>query len=108
KLGKKYKILPGAKVIRNPKNNNSFKVLPGVAGARGLDGLISNLSILDELHEHPTGAVFERLDHSIAADDNGLVLSISTAGVADERQIWWKRYDYTRKVLNGEIFDSSF
>lgn len=108
RLSKFFDIRESQYLIKYPKKHSYFKTVAGEMGAHGLDGLIAQLAIIDEIHEHKTRAVFDRFDYSIAASPNGMVLSISTVGVEDRSLIWWEQYDYSKRILSGEMHDDSF
>ena len=75
--------------------------------AKKLDGLNAHCAVIDELHEHPSPAVFDALQQSRGARSQSLLLSITTAG-SDLTGVCYQQHDYTERVLNGVVADDSY
>ena len=75
--------------------------------SKSLDGLDTHYACLDELHAHPTSAVYDLVVDSIGARSQPLILIITTAGF-DQSGVCYQRREYLTKVLRGVIDDDSF
>ena len=75
--------------------------------SKSLDGLDTHYASLDELHAHPTSAVYDLVVDSIGARSQPLILIITTAGF-DQSGVCYQRREYLTKVLRGVIDDDSF
>ena len=75
--------------------------------SKSLDGLDTHYASLDELHAHPTSAVYDLVVDSIGARSQPLILIITTAGF-DQSGVCYQRREYLTKVLKGVIDDDSF
>ncbi|MEL6284355.1 MAG: terminase large subunit, partial [Pseudomonadota bacterium] len=64
--------------------------------AKKLDGLYPHCSVIDELHEHPTAAVYDALDQARGARDQSLLLAITTAG-DDLGGVCYAQHDYVER-----------
>jgi len=69
---------------------------------RGLDGKRVSGAVLDELHEHPTAVVVNKIRKGIKGRKNALVLEPTNAGF-DRTSVCWAHHEYSRKVLEGTI-----
>ena len=75
--------------------------------SKSLDGLDTHYASLDELHAHPTSAVYDLVVDSIGARSQPLILIITTAGF-DQSGVCYQRREYLTKILKGVIDDDSF
>ncbi|MCL2640450.1 MAG: terminase large subunit [Phycisphaerales bacterium] len=96
--------------------NSPFRreIIVDVTGSRYLsladspdaaDGLIPDVQVFDEIHRMKNRTV-DILDGNSANSPNCLKVTISTAGSGDKTHRSWQRYEYTKKVLAGEIVDT--
>jgi phage terminase large subunit-like protein len=69
---------------------------------RGLDGKRVSAAVLDELHEHPTATVVNKIRKGIKGRKNALILEPTNAGF-DRTSVCWAHHEYSRKVLDGTI-----
>lgn len=83
------------------------KLEPLSADHKKLDGLNVHCGLIDELHAHPTGFVYDVLDTGTGARVQPLMYSITTAG-NDATTICHQLHQYTRGVLDGSIEDDTF
>jgi phage terminase large subunit-like protein len=88
---------------------NGSKFMPLCSDAHSLDGLNVHLAAIDELHAHPTAAVWNVLDTATGAREQPLLFAITTAGV-DIGGVCRQKLDYLEKVLDfdGPIKDEAF
>lgn len=107
-LSQNSKVVESRNRILVPYNGSFYEAREGEAGSRASEGINPVLVIFDELHVQRSRELFDSLTYACAAQREALVLSISTVGVADETTIWWEQYDYSHKIIKGEIFDHSF
>ncbi len=69
---------------------------------RGLDGLSVHMAIVDELHEHPTSDVVDKLRAGTKTRENALIFEITNAG-HDRTTVCWNHHEYSIKVLEGTL-----
>jgi len=74
---------------------------------KSLDGLDTHYASLDELHAHPSPAVYDLVADSIGSRQQPLILIITTAGF-DQDGVCYQRREYLTKILKGVIQDDSF
>ena len=67
---------------------------------RGLDGLRVHIGLIDELHEHPTGIVVDKIRAGTKRRKNALLFEITNAGW-DRTSVCWHHHEYSIKVLEG-------
>ncbi len=70
------------------------------ADADTLDGLNSHGNIIDELHQHKTEEVYDKLTTGTGARDEYLTWCITTAG-AGRMGVCWREREYAIKVVEG-------
>ena len=98
--------------IRVFKNNLSIpetasKFEPLGADSKTLDGLNPHGALIDELHAHPDGDLFDVLETATGARREPLILIYTTAGY-DVESICYEMHEHTLKVLEGAIEDDAF
>lgn len=71
------------------------------------DGLNSHFILVDELHAHKTGDLYDVLQTSTGARRQPLIMSLTTAG-ENSFSICKERWDYAEKVLSGVFDNDSF
>lgn len=69
---------------------------------RGLDGKRVSGAVLDELHEHPSAVVVNKIRKGVKGRKNALVLEPTNAGF-DRLSVCWAHHEYSRKVLDGTV-----
>jgi phage terminase large subunit-like protein len=67
---------------------------------RGLDGLRVHGGLIDELHEHPTAMVVDKIRAGTKRRRNAIIFRITNSGY-DRTSVCWKEHDYSVKVLQG-------
>lgn len=91
--------------IEYKKNNSFFKVVSSEAGS--LHGANLNFALVDEVHSHKDGKLYEVIKTSMGARSQPLLVSITTAGT-NKNHISYDLYDYSKKLINGIIDDETF
>lgn len=69
---------------------------------RGLDGKRVSGAVLDELHEHPSAVVVNKIRKGIKGRKNAIILEPTNAGF-DRQSVCWAHHEYSRKVLEGVV-----
>ena len=87
------------------KTNSFFHVLSADVPTK--HGLNSHCNLIDELHAHKSGELFDVLIGGTGARRQPLTLSITTAGY-DRKSKCWEEHEYGRKINDGIIKDDSF
>lgn len=93
-----------------PTTGSIMRVLSSDAGLQ--EGLSPHLVVIDELHAHPSDAMWNVMTLGSGARRNPMILAITTAGVRQDRQgydtIAYRLYQYGKRIESGEIDDPSF
>ena len=84
------------------------KFEPLASEDRNLDGLNIHIAIVDELHAHPTRAVWDVLGSAVGARRQPLMYVITTAGMETTGNICFELYEHAKKILEGIVVDDSF
>jgi phage terminase large subunit-like protein len=87
------------------KNGSFFR--PISSEGRALDGKRVHFALLDEVHEHPSPVVVDKITAGIKALRQPLIVEITNSGY-DRNTICWQHHEYTRKVCAGEISDDEW
>lgn len=77
------------------------------AEGRGLDGKRPHLVVVDELHEHPTAVVVEKMRAGTKGRTRALIFEITNSGY-DQTTVCFEHHDYSIKVLQGVIENDSW
>lgn len=72
-----------------------------------LDGLNVHGGLIDELHAHPTGDMWDVLETATGARRQPLMVAVTTAG-SNRQSICYQFHDYTEKVLSGVVEDDAW
>ena len=75
---------------------------PLSADASKMDGLNVFVALVDEVHEHPSAEVIEKLDTGMGARLQPLMYETTTAGVS-RQSICYQHWDFSTKVLEGTV-----
>lgn len=67
---------------------------------RGLDGKRVHGALIDELHEHPTPVVVNKMRAGTKGRRNAMIVEITNSGY-DRTSVCWNHHTYARKVLEG-------
>ena len=88
-----------------PATQSFFR--PVSSEGRGLDGKRVHMAIVDEVHEHPTAIVVEKMTAGIKGRRQPLIYEITNSGY-DRHSICYQHHDYSVKVLEGIFEDDSW
>ncbi len=80
---------------------------PVSAEHRGLDGLRVHMGLIDELHEHPSALVVDKIRAGTKGRRNALIFEITNSGW-DRHSVCWNHHEYSLKVLEGVIENDSW
>ena len=91
--------------IHSERTFSKFEPLGRDSGT--LDGLNVHGAIIDELHAHPNGDMWDVLQTATGARRQPLLYAVTTAGF-DRQSLCWQFSDYTQKVVSGVLDDDSW
>lgn len=80
---------------------------PVSSEGRGLDGKRVHAAILDEVHEHPTAIVVDKMTAGIKGRRQPLIYEITNSGY-DRHSICRQHHEYSIKVLEGIFEDDAW
>lgn len=80
---------------------------PVSAEHRGLDGLRVHMGLIDELHEHPSAMVVDKIRAGTKGRRNALIFEITNSGW-DRHSVCWQHHEYSLKVLDNVIENDSW
>jgi phage terminase large subunit-like protein len=75
---------------------------PLSSDASRMDGLNVFVALVDEVHEHPSAEVIEKLDTGMGARLQPLMYETTTAGV-NRNSVCYQHWDFSTKVLEGTV-----
>lgn len=87
------------------ERNSFFR--PLTSEGRSLDNKRVFTAIIDELHEHPSPVIPEKMLLGVKSQTDAQVLMLTNAG-HDKTSVCWTKHDYGMKVLEGAIVDEAF
>ncbi len=65
---------------------------------RSLDGKRVHMALIDEVHEHPTSIVIDKMRLGTKGRRQALIIEITNSGY-DRKSVCWQHHDLTRRVL---------
>lgn len=74
---------------------------------RGLDGKRVSGALIDELHEHATPVVANKIRKGTKGRRNALIIETTNSGF-DRTSVCWQHREYSKKVLEGTIEDDAW
>jgi len=80
---------------------------PISAEARALDGKRVHMALVDELHEHPSPLVVEKMRASTKTRRQAMVVEITNAGY-DRTSICYEHHVYSEQVVNGAVHNDEW
>lgn len=95
-----YKIRRYDSTITSLITNATIKAIG--RDTKSADGFSSILSVLDELHAHPTNQLYKLLNDGQVSKENALTLAITTAGF-NLNSFCYEHYTFCKKVLSGAV-----
>lgn len=69
---------------------------------RGLDGKRVHMALIDEIHEHPTSVVVDKMRAGTKGRRQALIIEITNSGY-DRASVCWEHHEYSRHILEGTI-----
>jgi phage terminase large subunit-like protein len=94
-------------LLTNTVNNLAFEEQGSFFRAvssekRGLDGKRVHGALIDELHEHATHVVVNKMRAGTKGNRNAMIVKITNSGF-DRTSVCWHHHEYSRKVLDGTV-----
>jgi phage terminase large subunit-like protein len=86
-------------------NNGVYR--PVSSEHRGLDGKRVHMALIDEVHEHPTSLVVEKMRAGTKTRRNALIFEITNSG-SELETVCRKHHEYSLSVVEGAIEDPSW
>jgi phage terminase large subunit-like protein len=83
-----------------PSESSVFK--PVSAEHKGLDGKRVHMALVDELHEHQSSMVVDKMRAGTKRRQNALIFEITNSGF-DRTSVCWEHHDLSIKVLEGTV-----
>lgn len=80
---------------------------PVSSEGRSLDAKRVHMALIDEIHEHPSAVVVDKLRLGTKGRRQALVVEITNAGY-DRHTVCWQHHEYSLKVLDRVIDDDSW
>jgi len=80
---------------------------PVSSEARSLDQKRVHMALVDEIHEHETPLVVEKMRAGTKGDDSALIVEITNSGY-DRNSICWQHHTYSIAVLEGTVRNDSW
>src|SRR3990172_5114329 len=88
------------------QHSTASKVSALASESNSLDGLNISFAGIDELHAHPTRAVYDALETGTGKRPQSMLWVITTAG-SDQAGICYEVRSYVTKILNGVVADEA-
>ncbi len=85
---------------------NSF-MRPVSSEARSLDQKRVHMALIDEIHEHPSSLVVDKMRAGTKGRRQALIFEITNSGY-DRHSVCWHHHEYSEKVLMGVLEDDSW
>ena len=101
----KKRFLPTVNNMALPQTGSFIRAIS--AEKRGLDGKRVSAALLEELHEHPTNDVVQKIRAGIKGRPNALIVEITNSGF-DRTSICWHHHELSRQILEGTAQDESW
>ena len=74
---------------------------------KSLDGKRPHISLLDEIHEHPSNVVVQKQRAGMKARNQPLAFEITNSGF-DRNSICWEHHELSRQIVEGLIEDETW
>jgi phage terminase large subunit-like protein len=74
---------------------------------RGLDGKRVHCALIDEVHEHPSAVVVDKMRAGTKGRRQALIVEITNSGV-DRTTICYQHHEYSERVVQGLVADDSW
>lgn len=69
---------------------------------KGLDGKRVHMALLDEIHEHPSPLVVDKMRAGSKGRRQALIFMITNSGF-DPESVCWSQHEFSRKILEGVV-----
>ena len=89
------------------KTGSFFRPIASEHRGRGKSGPRPHCVLLDEVHEHPTGAMVEFMRAGTKGRRQALVFMITNSGF-DRQSVCYEYHRYSQRILEGVLEDDSF
>lgn len=99
------KLKEGEHNLAHLKSSSFFR--PVSSEHRGLDGKRVHIALIDEVHEHPTAMVVDKMRAGTKGRREALIFEITNSG-HDRTTVCWHHHEYSEKVLTGVLQDDSW
>ncbi len=96
---------PTVNNLADPKTGSFLRAIS--SEKKGLDGKRVSACHLEELHEHPTGLVVQKMRAGIKGRLNALIIETTNAGF-DRNSICWHHHEHSRQVLEGTVANETW
>ncbi len=98
--------------LKIDKHNIAFEAAnsffrPVSSEHRGLDGKRPHVALIDEVHEHPSALVVDKMRAGTKNRRQALIFEITNSG-HDRQSVCWHHHEYSRKILEGVLQDDSW
>lgn len=80
---------------------------PVSSEGRGLDGKRVHFAAIDEVHEHPTDVVVNKMRAGTKGRRQAMIVEATNSGY-DRNSICWHHHEYSRQILEGEKEDDGW
>lgn len=80
---------------------------PVSSEGRGLDGKRVHFAGIDEVHEHPTDVVVNKMRAGTKGRKQALIMEITNSGY-DRTSVCWNHHEYSRQIVEREKDDDSW
>lgn len=101
-------VLSGGNIVRNiadPSTGSFFR--PVSSEHRGLDGKRVHFAAIDELHEHRSSLVVDKMRAGTKGRRQALIFRITNSGF-DRTTVCWHEHDYSSKVVESQLQDDAW
>ena len=87
------------------ESNSFFRAIS--SEKRGLDGKRVHIALVDELHEHPSAIVVDKMRAGTKSRRQALIFEITNSGY-DRNTVCYQHHEYSRQVLEGILADDGW
>jgi phage terminase large subunit-like protein len=101
-----------SKRLKVDKNNIAYVARnsyfrPVSSEHRGLDGKRPHIALIDEIHEHPSAMVVDKMRAGTKGRRQALIFEITNSGY-DRHSVCYQHHEYTEKILEGVVENDSW
>jgi phage terminase large subunit-like protein len=82
------------------ETHSYFRPLPSVG--RSLDNKRPHIALVDEVHEHPTSTIVDKIRAGTKGRRQALIFEITNSGY-DRHTVCWAHHEFSLKVLSGVV-----